>query len=163
MLLVFYEILKIFVNMSLNFLVFIFMVIASIHASIDERTSPKAFYIAQQFNLAANNESFTCPFIDKLTTECDTKETYRSFDGVCNNLRNPGLGSIETPYKRLLSPQYDDGFSEIRKKFLPPARLASTVLNSDPLNIQERIWTHMWVIFGQFIVHDITSTAVTNC
>ena len=139
------------------------MILVNVHASIDDKTSPNAFYIAQQFNLAASNQSFKCPFTDKLTLKCDSNEMYRSFDGTCNNLQRPGLGSIETPHKRLLSPEYDDGFSAIRKKSLPTARLVSEVLSSDPFNMQELIWTHLWVIFGQFITHDISSTALTNC
>lgn len=34
---------------------------------------------------------------------------YRSFDGSCNNLVNPVWGTPNTPYNRLLSPNYADG------------------------------------------------------
>jgi len=138
------------------------LIIASVHASIDDRTSPRAYYIAQQFNLAANNQPFTCPFTEKLPLDCDSNQVYRSFDGVCNNLKQPLLGSIETPHKRLLSPQYEDGFSALRNSSLRTPRLVSNILSSDPLNMQELIWTHMWVVFGQFIAHDVTATAITN-
>ena len=137
------------------------------HASIDDKTSPNAFFIAQQFALASNNETFTCPFNQKLL-ECDPNEKYRSLDGTCNNLLNPLLGSIETPHKRLLKPEYEDGFSKPRNKAssgladLPSPRYISLALNSDPENILELIWTNMWVTFGQFIAHDISSTALSN-
>lgn len=37
------------------------------------------------------------------------KNRYRSYDGTCNNLRNPILGTPNTPYNRLLPPKYGDG------------------------------------------------------
>lgn len=37
------------------------------------------------------------------------KSQYRSYDGSCNNLRNPVLGTPNTPYNRLLPPKYGDG------------------------------------------------------
>lgn len=37
------------------------------------------------------------------------KNRYRSFDGSCNNLRNPVLGTPNTPYNRLLPARYGDG------------------------------------------------------
>lgn len=36
---------------------------------------------------------------------------YRSYDGSCNNLRNPIWGTPQTPYTRLLPPIYGDGKS----------------------------------------------------
>lgn len=37
------------------------------------------------------------------------KTRYRSYDGTCNNLRNPVLGTPNSPYTRLLGPKYGDG------------------------------------------------------
>ncbi len=34
---------------------------------------------------------------------------YRSFDGTCNNLRQPSWGSALSPLERLAPPEYDDG------------------------------------------------------
>ena len=31
---------------------------------------------------------------------------YRSFDGTCNNLASPRLGSVNSPYKRMLEAAY---------------------------------------------------------
>lgn len=55
------------------------------------------------------------PTIDPATLTCGQppnfcpKSRYRSFDGSCNNLNNPGLGIPQTPYGRLLPPKYGDG------------------------------------------------------
>jgi len=37
--------------------------------------------------------------------------SYRTADGVCNNLDNPTYGATTTPFRRLLPPQYEDGVS----------------------------------------------------
>lgn len=34
---------------------------------------------------------------------------YRSYDGSCNNLKNPVWGMPNTPYNRMLPPNYGDG------------------------------------------------------
>ena len=34
---------------------------------------------------------------------------YRTIDGSCNNLRNPGWGTPNSRYERLLTPKYGDG------------------------------------------------------
>ena len=47
-----------------------------------------------------------CPF--NKTIRCDTAFPYRTLDGSCNNLRNLWWGQAETPYKRLLEPDYAD-------------------------------------------------------
>jgi hypothetical protein len=82
-------------------------------------------------------------------------------------LANPLIGSKETPFKRLLAPEYGDGFGKPRTiassgKKLPNPRLLSTLLNTDKLNLQELIWSHLWIMFGQFLAHDLTATALTN-
>lgn len=39
------------------------------------------------------------------------KSPYRTLDGTCNNLQNPGWGSAMNRYNRLLSAKYGDGIS----------------------------------------------------
>ena len=34
--------------------------------------------------------------------------------------------------------------------------------NTKQESIQEPLWTHVWVMFGQFLAHDITATALNN-
>ena len=36
---------------------------------------------------------------------------YRSYDGTCNNLASPALGSVNSPYKRMLEAAYGPGGS----------------------------------------------------
>ena len=132
---------------------------------VDDKTSSNAFSIAQQFTAAISNQTFKCPFV--APSSCDSTQKYRSFDGICNNLQQPLLGSIETPHKRLLSPEYDDGVGmpkvkSVSGKMLPNPRLLSNTLSMDPMNMQELIWSNLWVIFGQFLTHDITATALSS-
>ena len=140
--------------------------IAYVYASIDDRTSPGAFSIAQAYNnaLATSKKNPKCPFPKEV--ECASRTKYRSFDGTCNNLHQPLYGSLETPHKRILNPIYDDGQGTPRTKAvsgktLPNPRLISTTIQSDN-NVFEGIWTHIFVIFGQFLTHDILATAQTN-
>ena len=131
---------------------------------VDDKTSPNAFNIREQFILASTNQPFECPFEEPV---CDSSQKYRTFDGTCNNLRQRLLGSIETPHKRLLPPVYEDGFSAIRVNSflgnsLPNPRLVSQGLNVVESNLQELIWSHLWIIFGQFLAHDMVATALTD-
>jgi len=141
-----------------------FSLFVAVYASIDDKTSPNAYFIARAFNVAELQQRIQCPFPKNVP--CNPTVRYRTFDGTCNNLKSPLLGSIETPYKRFLKPAYNDGFGSPRVKSssgndLPNPRKISTTLNSDNLAF-ERIWTNMFVIFGQFLTHDIALTAKTN-
>ena len=134
---------------------------------VDDKTSPNAFNIRSEFILASTNKLFTCPFEAPVAVLCDSSKKYRSFDGTCNNLKQPLLGSMETPHKRLLPPVYEDGFSAPRfnalsGKPLPNPRLVSQRLNVDESNLQELVWSHLWIVFGQFLAHDMVATALTN-
>jgi hypothetical protein len=145
----------------MKLLILAFCLFVAIYASIDDKTSPNAYYIAQAFNAAGSKK---CPFLKNVP--CNPTVRFRTFDGTCNNLKSPLLGSIETPFKRFLKPAYNDGFGTPRKlsisgNNLPNPRKISTTLNSDNLAF-ERIWTNMFVIFGQFLTHDIALTAKTN-
>ena len=40
--------------------------------------------------------------------KCDKNKPYRELDGMCNNLKNPCWGAVNTPFKRLLKPDYAD-------------------------------------------------------
>ena len=131
---------------------------------VDERTSPGAYFIAKAYNSAVNDIEFQCPFVSNPT--CDQNSFYRTYDGVCNNIQQPRYGSIETPHKRFLNPVYDDGQGTPKVKAvsgnnLPNPRLISKTIQSDN-NVFEVIWSHIFIIFGQFLTHDIVSTALIN-
>lgn len=40
---------------------------------------------------------------------CNPRARYRSFDGSCNNIQQPGWGSVNTALVRLLPAAYQDG------------------------------------------------------
>jgi hypothetical protein len=105
-----------------------------------------------------------CPFNPNLV--CDPSNKYQSFDGTCNNLKNPLYGAANTPYKRIASPVYDDGLNSPRSlgtsgKPLPNPRLLSTSIFKDLFALEKR-WFLVGAIFGQFMVHDMTSLAVSS-
>ena len=41
--------------------------------------------------------------------ECIPDAFFRTFDGVCNNLKNPWWGTTNIPFQRLMPAQYQDG------------------------------------------------------
>ena len=45
-----------------------------------------------------------CPWVPAPT--CDPNKHFRTWDGSCNNLRDPNLGRTGTPYQRILLPEY---------------------------------------------------------
>jgi hypothetical protein len=104
-----------------------------------------------------------CPF---KTISCNSTTRYQSFDGTCNNLKNPLLGSVNTPYKRYLSPAYDDTFNSYRRlavsgKELPNPRYVSVSI-SQPNPRFETNASHLLPLFGQFLAHDITGQSATT-
>ena len=127
-------------------------------------------FIQNQGNLSANvTQSLTldpsnCPF-NLTAIQCDSKSKYQSYDGSCNNYQNPSYGMSNLPYKRFLPPAYGDGFNSPRTlaisgKPLPNVRLVSLAI-SVPTQFQtlEKMVTHLFPIFGQFLAHDITGTS----
>jgi hypothetical protein len=44
-------------------------------------------------------------------TGCDPTSPFRTFNGVCNNLRRPNLGRSLTPFARLLPSNYENGIN----------------------------------------------------
>lgn len=102
---------------------------------------------------------------------------YRTFDGTCNNLARPLDGSANQPLKQLLPPTYEDGVSlplgykqaTAGKPFSPPwpsARLISSKLIKDSDTEVSVPLTHMFMQWGQFLVHDtdfVQSIANVTC
>lgn len=108
----------------------------------------------------------------KLTTEkhqtCQNNltERYRTINGTCNNIEHPDWGSALIPFRRSIPPWYEDGISSPRKKSIyglrPP--LPSPLVVSKrvhrPLYRKDPQFTVMLAVWGQFLDHDITATAV---
>ena len=101
------------------------------------------------------------------TPDCtsSTINKFRTIDGTCNNLNNPTLGAAFTPFRRLLSPVYEDGISQPLgydqafvehrpfKSPRPSPRLISNDIIRD-LNIDQPGATYMLMQWGQFLDHD---------
>ncbi|XP_058066699.1 peroxidase-like [Anopheles bellator] len=90
--------------------------------------------------------------------QCDSSTPYRTFDGSCNNLQNPSWGAANTPYGRLLPPEYGDGISTPRRSKtgydLPSARLVSVSLFNEQ-SILDPLTTLLNMQFGQVVAHDM--------
>ncbi len=99
-----------------------------------------------------SDQSPYCPLTSSSNLECDPN-TYESFDGTCNNLNNPLIGSINSPFKRYIQPDYLDGKSAPRNG--PNPRLTSRTLLFDQSN-EDKYFTHLCALFGQYIAFDLT-------
>lgn len=88
-------------------------------------------------------------------------QRYRTHDGTCNNARNPRWGSAQMPFHRFLAPDYADGIESMRRSVsgepLLSARFVSLLVHGS--NRAEAPVTLMLAQWGQFIDHDLTSTA----
>ncbi|XP_012222781.2 peroxidase [Linepithema humile] len=88
---------------------------------------------------------------------------YRTIDGSCNRPR--GWGSSVTPYRRVLPADYADGIESPRKaqsgRELPSAREVSLIVHK-PSASSNPSFTVMLAVFGQFLDHDITATALSQ-
>ncbi|XP_022121552.2 peroxidasin [Pieris rapae] len=89
---------------------------------------------------------------------------YRTIDGTCNNFDNPTWGASLTPFRRILYPIYENGFShpvgwnkELKYNgfTLPSARLISTSIISTKNITEDDYYTHMLMQWGQWLDHDI--------
>jgi len=102
-----------------------------------------------------------CPKEDYIY--CNPSYPYRSFNGSCNNLQYPWWGMAESPYKRLLQQDYDDGVTvpRIRSflpgKYLPNTRRIALIVHKPHKSISE--WTNMLLWFGQSVAHDLSLIA----
>jgi len=102
-----------------------------------------------------------CPWVPAPT--CNPNLQFRSFDGSCNNLKDPNMGRTGTPYQRILLPEYAKGSLDLPRKSsagnveLPSARIVSNALSVGE-NRQDSDNTILVMQMGQFIDHDITHT-----
>lgn len=95
--------------------------------------------------------------------------TYRTANGICNNLDNPRWGASNIPFLRWLPAEYEDNISSpkgwthglrVNNHLLPLVREVSNRIlataNSDVDS--DKNYTHLVTIFGQWTDHDITFT-----
>jgi peroxidase len=97
---------------------------------------------------------------------CRLEDKFRTLDGTCNNLHAPEKGAAMQPFRRILPPVYDDGFSSPRTKsvvgtdqFLLSAREVSRRFtdNADHVSIETKL-SMLFLTWGQFLDHDMTNT-----
>lgn len=89
---------------------------------------------------------------------------YATIDGTCNNLQHPMWGSSYSPFRRLLKPIYENGFStpvgwNRDRRYhgfgKPHARLVTTALIRTSTITEDPEITHMVMQWGQFLDHDL--------
>lgn len=115
-----------------------------------------------------------------LSPNCGSESArkYRTADGTCNNLNNPTYGAANTPFRRLILPQYEDGVSALRGwmqstgsplfagPFSPPnpsPRVISVGVVRDRPEVEDR-YTHILMQWGQFMDHDLDlAPELENC
>ncbi|CAJ0581451.1 unnamed protein product, partial [Mesorhabditis spiculigera] len=90
--------------------------------------------------------------------------TFRTFDGTCNNIRNPLQGSAYRPYTRLLPPNYDDGLHEPVGSLFPESRPNPRMVTRNIVSSDEQVLSHefnaLLMQFGQFVSHDMAKTTL---
>ncbi|CAG9812565.1 unnamed protein product [Phaedon cochleariae] len=101
----------------------------------------------------------SCPLRGKPRCPLASKR-YRTADGTCNNLSEPWKGSSLLPLVRFLPPFYEDGVQSIRRSvvggLLPSPRQISVRIHREK-NRETQGVTLMFMQWGQFIDHDVTS------
>ncbi|CAH1786066.1 unnamed protein product [Owenia fusiformis] len=94
--------------------------------------------------------------------ECNLFAKFRTFDGSCNNARNPLWGRAKTPFIRFLTNAYADGKKEPRvardRTPLPSARLVSRTIHQEA-NKPSAVQSMTVMTLGQLLDHDIDKTA----
>lgn len=88
--------------------------------------------------------------------------SYYRLDGQCNNIKNPLLGSIHSPFLRLLEDGYDDGYevvSKIRTEESPRAdsNVANTARGLNE-NLSPETSSDMATMAFQILTHELMMT-----
>lgn len=111
-----------------------------------------------------------CDEFNNEKPECgDEDKIWRRADGTCNNIEYPLRGAVNTPMRRLIPAQYEDGISSPRGTLqsqgsnffsgpfsppLPSPRVVRTEIMKDVPANSTRV-THMFMQWGQFLDHDL--------
>lgn len=103
---------------------------------------------------------------EKTSKQCQSDAKFRTLDGSCNNLVSPMQGASMQPFRRILPPVYDDGFSSPRTKsvvgseqVLPPAREVSRQFTDSAAPVvTENKLSMLFLTWGQILDHDMTNT-----
>ncbi|XP_025200669.1 lactoperoxidase isoform X2 [Melanaphis sacchari] len=96
---------------------------------------------------------------------CPLQSRYRTVEGICNNVFEPLKGAALTPFRRVLPADYSDGVWKPRKATdgseLPSAKQVSEDVHRQSYE-EDHDFTVMLAVWGQFMDHDITATALSR-
>ncbi|XP_065062497.1 peroxidasin homolog isoform X2 [Rhopilema esculentum] len=125
-----------------------------LHSNLNNLVSP------EQVAMLANLSGCTAHQNEANCSDLCFHMKFRSYDGSCNNLKHPMWGAALTPFGRLLSPIYENGFNTPvawnNTEGKPSARLISMEVMSTLNTTNDTELTHMAMQWGQFIDHDFT-------
>ena len=98
---------------------------------------------------------------------CPATMKYRLHDGSCNNEFKPLWGTARQPFRRIVSPDYNDSLSAPRTDSLlgvplPPTRQVSLCFQNKTLKPEETKLNMLFVMFSQFLEADLISIAATK-
>ena len=118
---------------------------------------------SQRISLLANLSGCTTNLSYPNCSDWSFHSRYRTFDGSCNNLNYTLWGASMTPFRRVLSPIYENGFNTPvgwnMSRRIPSARLVSREIVSTKNVTDDTEYTHMLMQWGQFLDHDLDLTA----
>ncbi|CAH2040582.1 unnamed protein product, partial [Iphiclides podalirius] len=123
-------------------------VLAAKHCNVDSMTN--------------GNKKFAKPICGLAPSVCPNYARYRSYDGSCNNLDNPGWGTPLSPYGDLVQNNYDDGVNSWPTASdgtpLPNARKISLKIFEFKHKVEKKfnLNTQQW---GQIVTHDMSLAA----
>ena len=125
-----------------------------LHSNLNNLVSP------EQITMLANLSGCTAHQHPANCSDLCFHMKFRSYDSSCNNLKHSMWGAALTPFARLLSPIYENGFNTPvgwnNTEGKPSARLISMTVMSSMNVSNDTELTHMGMQWGQFIDHDLT-------
>ncbi|XP_066931789.1 peroxinectin A-like [Clytia hemisphaerica] len=121
-------------------------------------------------NIVQKNSFAKCQEPRRRTDCSKASDEFRTFDGTCNNKKNPKWGATETPLSRIIDADYVDGITTPRgfpntSPVVPTANQVSEAVfqvettnngNGNGLAVS-------FMTFGQFLDHDLTEVQMNRC
>ncbi|XP_003742011.1 peroxidase skpo-1 [Galendromus occidentalis] len=96
----------------------------------------------------------------KPVLQCGT-DGYRSYSGICNNVRNHKWGAVHSCLLRLLPANYEDGVAK-PVKLAPPSTISAKLRHLGRAGNSTNSVTNFFFAFGQFLAHDITNSVTSD-
>ncbi|MEE9352232.1 MAG: peroxidase family protein [Thiotrichaceae bacterium] len=84
---------------------------------------------------------------------------YHSYDGSFNNLRNPDIGKVDSPYRYIAPKDESRAMGGAQESSLPnPREVSNAVFSQEGLTENDKGLSDMFWLWGQFLDHDINLT-----